>query len=96
MVSHVPRPKRIGWHIASFLNALIAWGLYLFADSLLARHARASESQSVKPWIGTAVSVTLFVRGVLSLYTIACVFYITASLAPNIDWPPLESKLFPW
>ena len=37
-----------------------------------------------------------FIRGILSIYSIACVLYITASVAPELDLPPLRGELFPW
>ena len=35
-------------------------------------------------------------RGVFSIYTIACGLYIAASLIPKLAWPELGSQLVPW
>lgn len=82
------------WQIASVINAILAWALYLVADWAVARWDRG-------PWINEKlIEVTLrwlaLVRGVLSVYTIACGIYLAASLSGRFDLPPMGTCILPW
>lgn len=82
------------WQLAGALNALLAWVFYLLIDGAVKDHANGlpvSADGAARQW-----AIFQAVRTTLSLYTIACTFYITAHAAWAIDWPPLRFVLFPW
>lgn len=82
------------WQIASVINAILTWVVFLMADFALSRLKR--ESKIIPGWISGLCQTMWFVRGALSLYSIAIVLYITMELTPKVNWPPIEHKLFPW
>ncbi len=82
------------WMWASLANALLVWGLWIFADNMLTKHARSGEP--IPDSVQTTLRSSLLARGALSIYTISCLLYTTAALVPTLDWPPLGSRLFPW
>ncbi|MDF1789589.1 MAG: hypothetical protein P1U82_27250 [Verrucomicrobiales bacterium] len=84
------------WHVASVVNAVIAWGLFFLADFALSSEQRRGCLVGNRMAFGNAIAIVLLCRGLLSLYTIACVLYISAALLPEIQWPPLGPKIFPW
>jgi hypothetical protein len=82
------------WQIASAINAILAWLLYLAADSAIARWKRGSQINEgaievMLRWISLA-------RGVLSVYTILCGIYLAASLSGRLDLPPMGTAIRPW
>lgn len=82
------------WQVAAGINSVLAIGLFIFAGSALFRieHDQAwPEGHVVR-----VLRVSTAVRGVFSLYTIACTLYITVRAASDWNWPPLGTKVFPW
>lgn len=75
------------WQVASFVNASLAFGLFLFTDT-------------VESWpdeyIERLLRLATFVRGILTCYTITCGVYITAEALEGLHLPRLGTKLFPW
>lgn len=84
------------WHIVALLNACLTWLVFFCADYMLARLNRNVGSASVPRYVTQSIQWIWFVRGLMSLYTIACALYITASMVPQVDWPPLGPRPFPW
>ena len=84
------------WHLAAVINALLTWFLFFYADYIVTRHRRSPEKAVDRLWVGNFFGTIWFVRGILSVYTISCVLYISASLLPTVHWPPLGPSLFPW
>jgi hypothetical protein len=86
-------PKSIpSWQIASATNAIITWGIYLFADSYL-KSLDVGDYERLSPhttrWIlGSAI----FVRCMLSLWVIYCLLY----LAWLTEWPHFAIQWAPW
>jgi hypothetical protein len=82
------------WQIAAFVNALLAIAFFLFLGAMLQRvgHPDAWPDESIEGTIRSFV----FVRTVLTLYTITCTLYITLQKATTWNWPPLDARLFPW
>jgi hypothetical protein len=84
------------WQLASFVAALLAWALFFIADFTVVRLSRTDGWTTVPSRVAHLTQSLLFIRGVLGIYSIVCVLYISASLVPELAWPPLGSKLFPW
>jgi hypothetical protein len=82
------------WQITSALNALISWGFYFRAE----RHLLARNSTEAWPeaWVRREYVAFQAVRTTLSLYAIACTFYLAAATAWQAEWPPIRLILFPW
>jgi hypothetical protein len=76
------------------LNALLAWVFFFHAD----RHILAQGTSEAWPegWVRREYALFQVVRTTLSLYVIACTFHIAASVAWQIEWPPICFVLFPW
>ena len=51
---------------------------------------------ATEPGCGEEFAAFQVARTTLSLYVIACTFYITASVAWQTDWPPIRVIPFPW
>lgn len=77
------------WQLASFINAVLAFGLFLLAQQVLAWNVTGKQ-------IFWTIRSTAFVRGVLTLYTVICTAYITLQALPELELPRLGTKLFPW
>ncbi len=80
------------WQIATALNSVIAIGLWLYVRSWL-RHDQEGvpwRERVVEPLLGWG----LFVRRLLTSYTIVCVGY--EYLAVEWQLPALGGKVFPW
>ncbi|MHB8158225.1 MAG: hypothetical protein ACYDEQ_12650, partial [Desulfocucumaceae bacterium] len=82
------------WHITAFINALLAWFLYLAADWFLRRYEHHKPIPEI--FLEKGIHILTTVRAPLSLYTIACTLYITVKIGLKMNWPPLGTKLFPW
>ena len=75
------------WQLASAINGLIAWALYLATDWLLATPPQKATD------VGRLLAMTFIVRRILSAYAIACTVYILASAT----WPAIRlGPAFPW
>ncbi len=89
-------PKEIPiWQLVSFVNALLAIGLFLFAGAQLFS-IKHGEPRLAPSLVEKILRTTTFVRGTLTLYTIACTLYITVRAASDWDLPQLGTKWFPW
>jgi len=82
------------WQIAMAINSAIAIVMYILAGSWLVRleHERMTE----ETWPRRVFKTGLFIRPILSCYTIACMIYITIIAAWELEWPLLGEKWFPW
>jgi uncharacterized membrane protein YkgB len=82
------------WQITSALNAIMAWGFFFRAE----RHLLARNSTEAWPeaWVRREYVGFQAVRTTLSLYAIACTFYLAAATAWQTEWPPIHVILFPW
>jgi hypothetical protein len=82
------------WQIASVINALLAWCLYLTVDWVVVRwdqgaHISERVVESILRWLS-------LVRGLLSVYTIFCSIYLVASLSGRFDLPSMGARILPW
>ena len=75
-------------------NALLTWGFFFHADQHLL--AQGTSEAWPESWIRREYASFQVVRTTLSLYVIACTFYITAAVAWQTEWPPIRFVLFPW
>lgn len=82
------------WQIASVANALFAWFLYIASDWALARLRLGSKVSEEA--VELALRWISLLRGVLSIYTIACCIYLAASLSSRIGLPPMGTGILPW
>jgi hypothetical protein len=82
------------WQITSAVNAVMAWAFYFRAE----RHLLARNSTEAWPeaWVQREYVGFQAVRTTLSLYAIACTFYLAAATAWQTEWPPIRLILFPW
>jgi hypothetical protein len=82
------------WQMASAMNAGMAWAFFFRAK----RHLLANNSTEAWPeaWIEREYVGFQGIRTTLSLYAIACTFYIAAATAWQTEWPPIHLILFPW
>jgi hypothetical protein len=82
------------WQAGSVINAFLAWVYFFFRAK---RHLLAKDSTEAWPeaWLKREYVSFQAVRTTLSLYAIACIFYIGASTAWRIEWPPIRFILFP-
>jgi hypothetical protein len=82
------------WQVAGALNALLAWVFFFRAD----QHVQAQGTVEAWPeaWIGREYAAFQALRTTLSLYVIACTFYITAAVSWRTEWPAIRIVLFPW
>jgi hypothetical protein len=82
------------WQLTGFFSAGIAWLFFLRATRhLLARYSTEAWPEA---WIQREYVGLQTVRTTLSLFTIACTFYIAATTAWQTEWPPIRIILFPW
>lgn len=82
------------WQIATALNSAIAIGLWLYVRSCL-RHDEAGVPRR-ETVVESLLAWGLFVRRLLTSYTIVCVGYLYLREAVTWQLPPLGGKLFPW
>ena len=84
------------WQLAAAVNAVFAWVLYFLADkhfsSIRAENPKRTSDEAIKLQIGFLT----FIRNTVALYAIACTFYITWTIAVDIEFPAVEFILFPW
>ena len=85
-----------GWQIASFINALLAWAFGFWAVPQLRAHAKHSTEARSEASLRREYTGFQAVRTTLSLYSIACTFYIAASTAWQTEWPAIRFVIFPW
>jgi hypothetical protein len=73
---------------------VLAWLFFFHAD----QHLLAQGTSEAWPegWVRREYALFQVVRTTLSLYVIACTFYITAAVAWQTEWPPIRFVLFPW
>ena len=82
------------WQIATALNSTIAIGLWLYVRSCL-RHDEAGVPRR-ETVVERLLASGLFVRRLLTSYTILCVGYLYLREAVTWQLPPLGGKPFPW
>lgn len=82
------------WQLAIAINAAIAIVMYILAGRWLVRleHGRLTD----ETWPRRVFQAGLFIRPILSCYTIACTLYITSIAAWDLEWPALGEQWFPW
>jgi hypothetical protein len=82
------------WQVAAALNGVLAWAYF----SLARRHVLARNKPTEawpEGWIEREYVAFQAARTTLSLYAIACTFYIAAATAWQTRWPPIHFILFP-
>jgi hypothetical protein len=84
-----------GWQVAAFINALLAWAFLFWAVPQLRAHTRHSAEARSEASLRREYTSFQAVRTTLSLYSIACTFYIAASTAWQTEWPTIHFVLFP-
>jgi hypothetical protein len=82
------------WQIAGAINGVLAVLFFYHADLHLL--AQGKTEAWPEAWVRREYVFFQVVRTPLSLYVIACTFYITAAVAWQIEWPPIRIVLFPW
>jgi hypothetical protein len=82
------------WQVATFLNSLMAFGLWLFARSCV-RHIEEGVARS-EEFVERVLAWALFARRLLTTYTILCIGYLYVREAMTWNLPPLGGKPFPW
>ncbi len=82
------------WQVATVLNSAIAIVLWLYVRSCL-RHIKVGVPRR-EVAVERVLGWTLFVRRLLTTYTILCVGYLYFREATAWQLPPLGGKLFPW
>lgn len=82
------------WQLATFLNSLIALGLWFFARSCL-RHIDEGLPRA-EGLVERVLGWTLFLRRIFTTYTILCVGYFYAREAMTWNLPAFGGKLLPW
>ena len=82
------------WQVMAAFNALLAWAYFFHADVHLL--ARGTAEGWPKSWIRRENSFVTATRCTISLYSIACTFYVIATVAWNMEWPKVRLILFPW
>ena len=87
--------KRVpGWQVAAFINIILVFVLYFYSDEMSYRLRNVTTDSptihdSIERWLK-------FTRGLLSIYTVSCTVYLTATLAFDIRWPAFDFVVFPW
>lgn len=82
------------WQVAMFANSIIAIAMYLLAVQWLVSMKYRQITNETLP--RRVFQVGLFIRPILSGYTIACTLYITIRAASDWELPALGTRLFPW
>jgi hypothetical protein len=82
------------WQAAAAFNAVLASVYFVQADVHL--HQRGSAEAWTEQWLKREYGVVTATRCVISLYTIACTFYIAIDVAWNMQWPTIQVVPFPW
>lgn len=82
------------WHIAAALNSVLALlGYYLFIERA-PRHLSAGAWSTL--FVENVLKCFTFVRGLLSIYTIAVGIFLTVVAASSMNWPRWTGRIFPW
>lgn len=82
------------WQVVMVINSAIAITMYILACRWLVRIEHEVLSDEALP--RRLFLIGMFIRPLLSCYTIACTLYITVRVAFDLQWPALGTKLFPW
>lgn len=82
------------WQVTIFLNSVIAICMYIFVRQNLIRIEHNDLANVMLP--RQIFRVGMFVRRLLTCYTIICTLYITIRAASDWQLPALGTKLFPW
>ena len=82
------------WQVATVLNSLIAFGLWLYVRSCI-RHIDLGVPKPEKR-VENVLGWTLFVRRLLTSYTVLCIGYLYVREMGTWTLPPLGGKPFPW
>jgi hypothetical protein len=97
LVTRLVAPVELpGWQVASAINAVLAWAFIFWAVPQLRAHRIQSTEARSEVSLRREYSSFQAVRTTLSLYSIACTFYIAASTAWQTQWPGIHFVLFPW
>jgi hypothetical protein len=80
--------------VALAANSVLAIGMFFLAGHWRVR--LEYEHLADETWPRRAFQVGLFLRRMLSCYTIACTLYISIRAASEWTMPPLGNKPFPW
>lgn len=82
------------WQLFTALNSTIAIGLWLYMRSCLRHYEEGVPRREIV--VERMLAVGLFVRRLLTSYTIPCVVYLYLREATSWQLPPLGGKPFPW
>lgn len=82
------------WQFVAAVNSLSALVVFFLASEAWLRIAQRTPWPNV--YVENAIRTMTFVRSIFSLYTIACVLYITVQHASDWNLPRLGTRLFPW
>lgn len=82
------------WQAAAAVNAALAWTFYLHSDMHLV--ARGTGEAWPERWIRFEYTTVTATRNLITLYCLACTFYIAAAVAWNTQWPAVRLIVFPW
>lgn len=88
-------PKEISlWHLAAFVNAILAIQIYYIADKYLILWR---SNQIIKErLIDLKIKILTFCRDLLFIYIMTCILYITLTMAIKVNLYQMKVKLFPW
>ena len=81
------------WQIAAGLNALLTFALLYIAGAAGARVQLGVLSSTL---VERTINAIGFTRGLLSIYTVCCGWYITMRAGFALPWPELGVRLLPW
>lgn len=82
------------WQVAIVINSAIAIIMYIFARRWLVRIEHDVLTDEALP--RRLFQIGLFIRPILSCYTIACTLYITIRATSDWELPALGTRPFPW
>jgi hypothetical protein len=82
------------WHIATGLNSAITLlGFYYFLDRA---PRRIFEGVWKEAGVLRTLQIFIFVRGMISMYTISVGLYLTVIAAERMKWPAWSWRIVPW
>ena len=83
------------WQLASLLNSVLAIALYFWSsDQLIRLQGQAQHEATTR--VDYTIRWVSVIRAVLTIYTSACLAYLTVVRSRIIHLPPLDERLFPW
>lgn len=82
------------WQVSSALNAVLSWGLYVYASQILATSSVRGFVN--KKQITNVINLINVTRTFLTVYIIFCTGYLAIKVAPEINLPDIDIILFPW